>query len=318
MKKLIHLSVVVLVVLIAMPAIASTVAYWRFEEGPAGADVALDFGATDSSGNGNHLRPWATGWAGFAYKAEVAQSTIPTTGEANNFSVKNTGSYPAMFTDSSVTAPTGTDLETWAPTQWTIEASFKPENGGHRTIVGRDAFGVATSNEQLAALYFQIQPDNSVAIKYADVQGFWHEAISAANAVQGFDHPTDPDGLQGKWYNMAAVCDGSTLSLYLADDAAGTGYQLVAQTDLTLSGSTDTSLTAGNDTDGNDWHSGEWSVGRGLYNGGHGDRAYGYIDEVRISDTALETGEFLMVPEPATLALFGLGALAAVRRRRAQ
>jgi hypothetical protein len=86
-------------------------------------------------------------------------------------------------------------------------------------------------------LYFQIQPYNSVAIKFCDVSGYWHEAISAAGVVQGFNWSTDPDGLTGHWYNMAAVSDGQKLSLYLNDVDAGTGYQLVKETDMPLSGS---------------------------------------------------------------------------------
>ena len=70
---------------------------------------------------------------------------------------------------------------------------------------------------------------------------------------------------------MAAVSDGSMLSLYLRDVTAG-GWHLIAQTDMTLSGSPNTALTKGTG-DGGDWNAGDWSVGRGLYNGGHGDRA---------------------------------------------
>jgi hypothetical protein len=63
-------------------------------------------------------------------------------------------------------------------------------------------------------------------------------------------------------------------------------------------------------TSGGDWHAGEWSVGRGLYNGGHGDRAYGFVDEVRISNSALAPSEFLAaVPEPASGAVILLGLL---------
>jgi len=33
-----------------------------------------------------------------------------------------------------------------------------------------------------------------------------------------------------------------------------------------------------------------------MYNAGHGDRFYGYIDEVRLSDRALSPNEFLLAP----------------------
>ncbi len=292
---------------------ASVVAYWRFEEGPDGASVthggmpngAFYAGTMDSSGNGNHLSVFAEDWAGYGYRTDVAAATIPQTGAANNYSVQNTGGWPAMSTAS------GTAMQTMAPAAFTIEASFKPETGGYRTIIGRDSQGAATMDSTLAALYFQIMPGDSVAIKYADVAGYWHEAISGAGVVTGFPYP---DAAAGHWYHMAGVSDGNLLSLYL-DSGNGNGYQLVAQTDMTTSGSPNTALTAGAG-DGADWDAGNWTVGRGLWNGGHVDRAYGFIDEVRISDSALAPGEFLFVPEPSTLVLAGLGAVTLLLWRR--
>lgn len=296
-------------ILSVAPAGAGTVAYWRFEEGPADANVphgglpggAFYPGTLDSSGNGNHLSVWTEGWAGYAYRTDVASPFVPLTGAANNFSVQNTGGFPAMFTDSAA-------MRTMTPSAFTIEVSFKPETGGYRTLVGRDSRGAATVNPDLAALYLQIVPGDAVAIKFADVSGYWHEAVSAPGAITGFPWPNTAAGF---WYHMAAVSDGSWLSLYLN---SGTGYQLVAQTDLTLSGSPNTTLTAGLGS-GGDWTAGNWSVGRGLYAGGHADRAYGFIDEVRISDSALAPGQFLFVPEPGSLSLVLLGGLMLCFRR---
>lgn len=296
---------------------AGTVAYWRFENGPAdapmihvsGADGVWSADVADSSGNGNALSVWTgNSWGGYAYKTDVAAATIPLTGAANNFSVENTGGYPGMWNNT---------LQAWSPSAWTVEATFKPETGGWRTIVGRDSKGAGTqsgADPSAAALYFQIQPDNRVAITFQDVMGFQYSAVSAAGLIQGFDWPTDPNGLNGKWYSMAGVSDGTMLSLYLNDIAGGVGYQLVAQTDLTLQGSSNRALTPGLGS-GGDWTAGSFSVGRGLYNGGHGDRAYGFIDEVRLSDSALTPDQFLLVPEPSTMALVLLGGLTLLGRR---
>ncbi len=267
---------------------ASTVAYWRFEEGPADANVTHGGqaagvfypGVMDSSGNGNALSVWAEGWAGYAYRTDLPATVIPLTGAANNFSVQNTGSYPVMFTQ------TGSAMQTISPAAFTIEVSFKPETGGYRTLVGRDSQGATTLDANLSALYLQITPGDAVAIKFCDVSGYWHEAISAGGIVGGF---TYPNSAAGHWYHLAAVSDGSILSLYLN---SGTGFNLVAQTDMTASGSPNTALTAGLG-DGSDWDPGNWTVGRGLYAGNHTDRAYGFIDEVRISDTALPPSQFL-------------------------
>ena len=64
-------------------------------------------------------------------------------------------------------------------------------------------------NLDLAALYFQAVPNNGLAIKFCDVSGYWHEAISANNAYAGFDYPTNPDGIGVPWYSMAGISDGS-------------------------------------------------------------------------------------------------------------
>ena len=293
-------------------ALGGTVAWWRFEEGPADGPVvkrgvpngAFYPGVADSSGNGNALSAWSEGeFAGYAYRTDRPAGTITQTGAPNSFSVQNTGGAPGMFT-----APDAA-IRTISPAAFTIEVSFKPENGGYRTLVGRDSKGTATTNGDLAALYLQMMPDDKLAIKFCDVSGYWHEAISDANAIQGFAFPNVNDG---HWYNAAAVSDGSTLSLYLD---AGSGYQLLRQIDLTLSGSPNTALTAGAGG-GGDWVAGTWTVGRGIYGGGHGDRAWGFIDEVRISDSALTTDQFLFVPEPGCLAGLGFLAAMAFGRRR--
>ena len=300
-------------------ALAGTVAYWRFEEGPADAMVTHPAGTNgvfnadvaDSSGSGNALSAWtADGWAGEAYRTDVPATTVVRTGAANNFSIQNTGGYPGLFTGSAA-------MRTMTPSSWTIEASFMPEEtNGYRTLVGRDSRGAntkgATTDAALSALYLQVMPNEEVAIKFCDVDGYWHEAISAPGAVRGFAYP---NSAAGNWYNIAAVSDGKTLSLYLDDaENPNLGYQLVAQTDMTTSPSTNTALTAGLGS-GGDWTAGTWTVMRGMYNGGHGDRAYGFMDEVRISDSALSVGQFLF-PEPTSLlALVLFGGLAFGRRR---
>ena len=318
MNKTVMMGMVVLGVCV-LSVNADTVAYWRFESGPVNTDVIHTGGVAgqystdipDVSGNGYDLSVWETGGnAGYGYRSDVGYSTVPSTGAANNLSVKNTGGGPAMWTD------TNDAINSITPAAFTIEASFKLENGGFRTILGRDSQGSVLydghgQEADLAALYFQAMPDNALAIKYCDVDGYWHEAISATNIFTGFDWGSNPDGIGVPWYSMAAVSDGATLSLYLIEIGVS-GWQLIAQTDLTASGSTNTALTAGIG-DGGDWDAGNWTVGRGLFGGGHVDRGYGYIDEVRISDAALTTSEFL-VPEPATIALLGLGVLV-VRRR---
>jgi xylan 1,4-beta-xylosidase len=313
MKKVLFVMAVLGVFITSVDA--ATVAYWRFEEGPANANVSHGGqadgiyyeGTADSSGNGYGLSVWAENWAGYAYKTDRGAPSV--SGQANNFSVKNSGGYPAMFTSAA------DGINGIQPAAFTIEASFKLENGDYRTIVGRDSRGSATVNGDLAAMYFQAMPNNVLAIKFCDVAGYWHEALSAANAFTGFNWGSNPDGIGVPWYSMAGVSDGSVLSLYLRNMTDNSPWALIAQTDMTVvNPSPNTALTKGTGSAG-DWQAGNFSVGRGLYAGGHGDRAYGFIDEVRISDSALAVNE-LLIPEPATMLLLGLGTLLTIRKRK--
>lgn len=298
---------------------ADTVAWWRFEDGVAGnqvshgaADGVYAPDLADSSGKGNELSAWTSAaWGGEVYRANTLPSVvIPQTGAANTLCLKNSGGYPGLFTE------TGSTLQTMTPAAWTIEVSFKCEMDGWRTFVGRDSYGTYSGDLAASALYLQMTPEEAVAIKFCDVSGVWHQAQSANDLIAGFYFGSDPEGALGHWYNMAAVSDGTLLSLYLMDVGDGeTGYSLVAQQDMTGS-SANTALTAGAG-DGGDWDAGNFTVGRGLYNGGHGDRAYGFLDEVRISNSALSTNDFLFaIPEPSTVTLGALAALTLFLRRR--
>ena len=296
MKKNVFFLMIFCVVIAVSPAIAGTVAYWRFEEGPANVPVTHPVSdgvyypsIADSSGSGNELSVWNEGWAGYLYQTDTAYPMVLQNGSANHFSVRTIGASPSMWTS------TSDPIRSISPAAFTIEATFKLANGGYRTLIGRDSYGAATTNAALAALYFQATPDNGVAIKFCDVAGYWHEAVSNTGVIKTFDSTANPNGVGVPWYSMAAVSNGQTLSLYLANHDTGTGYWLVAQTNLTLSGSPNRALTAGAG-DGSDWDAGNWSIGRGLYNSGHGDRALGLIDEVRISNAALNPSVFLASP----------------------
>lgn len=289
-------------------AAAAPVAYWRFgDDGatpvdgnfltPTAGRTAIEtdptfFPGIDSTGNGNTLYTWDTGGIGQIYRADVPSATVG--GNPNIFSIQNSGGIPTAFTWSFQSSPV-VDLETISPATWTIEASVKPEivDGQFRTFVGRDGTGVSTGDGNLAPLYFQMNNQNQFRINYTDVAGNTH--IVDAPGIQIHEH---------QWYHVAATSDGSTLSLYV-DQFDGTGYQLAGTADLT--GSANSALVFDSDGatydpntpfDPNDtqWN---WSLGRGRYgasegiNDNHGDRFYGHIDEVRISDNAVAPNSFL-------------------------
>ena len=93
---------------------------------------------------------------------------------------------------------------------------------------------------------------------------------------------------QGRWYHLAASSDGRTLRLYV-DALDGRGYVQRAAKELPATGST--ALGKGEDD-------AEWTIGRAGNAGNPTDwlRFRGWIDEVRICDTALAPAEFLFAP----------------------
>ena len=290
--------------LLSAAASAATVAHWTFADGVAGTALPDSDGRTvwrqaaaDVSGNGNALTTWEYAWAGFDWSSDSP---------AGDLSIVNTGSYPAAFTWSDQSAPTGINAETITPGAWTVEALCKLDTQPWAaTVVGRDGRDVSNADAAKAPFYLSVRNFNYgtgnevVAVEFTDVSGYTHEATSAQGAIT-----------LGTWYHIAAVSDGALLSLYLNGN-------LIMQTDMTLSGSPDTALAIGGGTPGGDNYPGTWSVGRGMWDGGHSDRWFGNIDEVAISDTALAPCDFVVpIPEPATLVLLGLGGLVSFRKRK--
>lgn len=300
---------------------AATIAYWRFEgdgvntpvagvtqvEDTNGRNLSVTYpnppgiAVVDDSGNGNTLRAWEHSWAGHTYRSSRPFHTVPQTGAPNNFSVQNSGDYPAMFTWSLKTAPT-VDVETIKPNAWTIEASIQATGAnfnGNRTFVGRDGnrdAGAGDANR--APLYFKTE-NGRLQILFTDEAGNTYN-LSDSTGLLALNN----------WYNVAAVSDGTTLSLYRSD-ANNLGYALVGSMPL-IAGDTRLNYDDNGSTTAGDTQWG-WTVGRGRYGSSnlqgdaHVDRWFGYVDEVRISDAALNPSEFLFVPEPGSLAVLGLG-----------
>ena len=262
----------------ALSAQAETVAHWDFSSTNAvdgafipgngdradlNGDGGMDTGdfrisSFDLSGNGNHLTAWTFDW--MIWSSDSVRG---------GFSMQNGNSWPAAGTDSTYNSGiTGTDAEAITPSQWTVEALFKSSNlQPFCTIVGRDGYQVGGSSSSAAALYFSTR-GTDLAIEFTDVNGAGHNLQVAAGLKAGV------------WYSAAAVSDGSTLFLYLNGEVIGT-------LDLTSTG-TDTALGLGYGT---------WTVARGMWDNGHVDRFFGVIDEVAISDAALDPSSFV-IPMP--------------------
>lgn len=295
---------------------AATVAYWRFEgDGVTtptdGAFVRDTNGRTaiqpdgipviDVSGNGNTLYTWDNNPTGHQYRPNVPPTTALQSGLSNDWSIQNNGGFPASFTWSQQTNPTGIDVQNWAPTTWTIEASVNTTAlGGWRTFVGRDGNDVNPSEAGLAPFYFQAMGDDLAATPFNDID---HVRIQFVDATGTVHQAVDPNPItSNQWYHFSATSDGNTLKLF-KDQLDGAGYQMVASTDITASANR-AMINPGVDLNGDSWG---WTVGRGRYgtddnpNADHGDRWLGYIDEVRFSDVALDPTQFLFKPQPDML-----------------
>ncbi|MBN2843115.1 MAG: immunoglobulin domain-containing protein [Sedimentisphaerales bacterium] len=275
----------------AMASAATTKAHWKFDGGVSGENVintgngdgVYSADILDVSGNENHLSVWATGGgAGYAYRSDTASPS-------SSSSVKNTGGDPGMWCNT---------MNTWSPTAFTIEAVVRLENGGWRSIVGRDSLGANTlpngdvgPNGDTSALYLQVNDRNGYSFKFCDASGVWHQ-INTENVRQGYNFVSGDESGDRlvPWTALAAVSDGSQMYLYMNILGSGNGYELIGQADIQNTTNPALSTGAG---DGGDWDAGTFTVGRGLFEGEHRDRGYGYFDEVRISDGALTAGEFL-------------------------
>ena len=257
-----------------------TVAHWNFEQGAANTYVpyapatqgSYDGSIADVSGNGNHLSAWGANWA--LYRSTVPWVRTPMTGVANKLSVQNSNTVPSF-------SAIGTSLTTWSPSAWTIEAAIRPDGvSSYQTIVGRDSQGACDGNPLLAALYFSLRPNGVLAISFTDAAHNNWTLESATNAIVG-----------GQWQAVAATCDGQMLRLYRRNITAGAlAYTLLGTLDISGSPTPQLSTGAG---DNASWDPGVITVGRGLFDGLHTDRFLGYIDDVRLSSTALSSTDLL-------------------------
>ncbi len=261
-------------------------AYWRFEEGTAGAQVPVNDNAVLDSINANHMRTFADFTAPF-YTATVPGAVVPQTGAPNLLAMDFSPNQDIYSWDNA--AGDGQMINNPITSAFTVEATFMANivGGPFQGIIGKDgkpspAIGVQT-------FVLKVRGDNNLLqVEQYDAAGGISQVSSLATIQPG------------RWYHAAAVNDGSTLSLWL-DSNDGNGYQL--QGTAAVSGA----LFEIDST---------WTIGRGMWDNNPADWFDGIIDEVRISNTALDPSEFLWVPEPATLALIGLGAGVLFRRRR--
>ncbi len=261
------------------------VAYWRFEDQPLGSmppdtkhNTRPVRATVDSSFNGNDLYTYSLGDRP-TFAAGVPADVVPQSGSPNRSCLDN--SQPSdgegmrnVYTHSEFSHAAPLDIQRITPAQWTVEASVNSVrfDGKPQTFVCRDTCYTLRYRSDPPRLAFQINAQRHFSIAYYDAEDRQHQAIAG-----------DPLVEVNHWYHVAATSDGHTLRLFV-DALDGRGYRLCASQELPSQGST--ALGKGEDD-------AEWSVGRG-HSGIHpGEIFHGLIDEVRISDVALQPSELL-------------------------
>jgi hypothetical protein len=243
--------------------------HWRFEEGVAGSPVPQGDDTVLDSINENHMRTFDELSAPF-YTSDVPVAVIPQTGEANSLALDFLPNRDVYTLDKNINNP--------ITTAFTVEAAFKAYViGPYQAIVGKDGKPSA-GPEQTAVL--KVRGGDPISDPVWAQRAQWEQFDAAGNRVSLLS--TDLM-VADRWYYAAIVNDGSTVSFYL-DSNDGNGY--VLQGSAPVSGALFQEDRV-------------WSVGRGMFNDGVTDWFDGVIDEVRLTDRALDPSEFLFaVPVP--------------------
>lgn len=284
----------------------STLVHWNFDEGSDGASVPAGAGGgeaefddtvLDSSGNGNHLRTWAN-FSAPVYSANVPFGSVPQTGRSNSLALD--------FSPNQDLYAAGKPINAQQFTEWTIEASFMANVVDNwQVIVGKDGHPLLPGQPQGGDLH------GAPPVFLKTLAFNSHLELGLVDGAREFHGIQSTDPLQtGQWYSVAATATANEISLWLKGPGDS---NYVLQGSAAISGAF-LAPSDFNDPADFEW---SWSVGRGMWNGNIADWFDGMVDEVRISDTALDPSEFMAIPEPSTYALLGgLAALALVMVRR--
>ncbi len=278
MKRLV--SLVSLVMVLCLSVNAATILHYDFEDGTPSTPMN-NTGTTGQIGSmdisGNNYHMYA--WSDVYGPSFSAEGDTPF---GVGLSSRNAG-------QDGYTVDAG--INTWSPTEWTIELSVKLyEVAGWKTIIGRDGSS-------------QSEPESDF---YLSSNGIDDKFRLNIDTVGGNRYILDGDFVPqtGQWYGLAVTSNGTDLTMYVD---IGSGYTSVGSLAMTGATVADNALAQGGYN---------WTFGRGWYNTWFVDYIDGNIDDIRFSDVALDPSELIGIPEPATLLIFGVGALAMVRNRK--
>jgi S1-C subfamily serine protease len=254
----------------------NVIAYWRFED--ASNDVEIDVFPRprllhDFSGHGNLLLGTSSQSVPQFLDATPA-STVPLTGQKNRFSLYFDRPEPGSARHVMTTHQgAGFDLEKTEFKQWTVETSVRiedlaPSYRQHAQVIlsigGGDNGNAPANNKQplrLVTRHYQGRHVIAACAQSADGQT---PLIVSQFAVE-----------VGHWYHVAVISDGAEMRLYIN---RGDGYEKQGEAPFTAS----LRKTGG-----------PWYIGCGETHGAPAGQFHGYIDEIRISATALEMDKLL-------------------------
>jgi hypothetical protein len=200
------------------------------------------------------------------------------------------GIVGGMYDTNGATA--GGEIIASTTTGFTLEAAFSVfDFSSFRSIIakeGRPGLAMGSGDQNLPTMALKVR--GSQFEGDPDQGKLQIELFDGAGNLKSVT--TDAALTVGDWYYAAVVNDGQTLSLYL-DSNNGQGYELVG------TASVDGALFQGLNHDNADWNH-NWTIGRAIYGGPSdhmgglpADWFNGLIDEVRLTNEALDPSEFL-------------------------
>ncbi|MBX3420126.1 MAG: PEP-CTERM sorting domain-containing protein [Pirellulaceae bacterium] len=298
-KPFLWLSSVVLgYSLLAAPASAGVVAYYRFENsGSLGDDQTANHPGTPTNG------PTAS--------SSVGQNPVKRTGAANIGSMNLDFTAPADHLEIAHHADLSFGLNPWTIEAYVSFDSVPSTSTGGMYIAQKKASGVTDNFTDYAFLISGNRGGIGAGISYYDNGSYsatgrnLHVEFGDGSQIVAFrsnlNVPTSG------WAHISAAFDGSqtvrfTLDTDLTDNVIGAIETIVAGSSFTTSTNTGTLI-----------------IGAKKNNAGAIAQAFdGLLDEVRISNNMVWHTNLLAVPEPssALLAVCGIGGLLARRRRR--
>lgn len=278
---------------LAGSANATTIGYWQFQDGIAGANA----GSVATQTNGPTLNGTAAAAGGPVPKFDASVvgpkirdgigGAIINANNSTSLLFDNTGGINSGSGGVVTVADPGGPGSLLKPASFTVEGFMKViENINFPLLVGKDANNPPVPGPQ---------SDTSWTIDTSNTEKLRARTDNLVTFNQGIGEGTSPVLNDGLWHHFAATYDGTTRDFRLYVD-----YIQTAQ--ATLSGGLfydDTALRFGQ---------------------GAGGRAFdGLLDEIRLSDQVLTTNQFLRaVPEPNSLSmmLFGIIGLWLMGRKR--